>query len=195
MLGGGLRRPWIWGLKMICYGGDGIDEIPGPQGWKRWKRLVLVGWWAGNIVAAVGGWQNRLVRARRIRIASSPTGGKKDEGVGSAGVTGKVGVGASSTTTGKVGAELAREEKRVHASLNIRRKFFHALAVLMFVPGIAIDVCIFSIFHFFSLSLPVHCSCCLLPYNYSQHSLHWRFLWRSLYSPSLNTHVISLFTQ
>lgn len=28
----------------------------------------------------------------------------------------------------------------MHASLNMRRKFFHALAVLMFVPGIAVDV-------------------------------------------------------
>lgn len=40
----------------------------------------------------------------------------------------------------KVGIEMAREEKRVHASLNMRRKFFHALAVVMFVPGIAVDV-------------------------------------------------------
>ena len=40
----------------------------------------------------------------------------------------------------KVGAEQAREDKRVHASLNMRRKFFHALAVMMFVPGIAVDV-------------------------------------------------------
>ncbi|GAA5954161.1 hypothetical protein JCM21900_006948 [Sporobolomyces salmonicolor] len=40
---------------------------------------------------------------------------------------------------GRVGAESARQEKAVHASLNMRRKFFHALAVLMFIPGIAID--------------------------------------------------------
>lgn len=40
----------------------------------------------------------------------------------------------------RFGAENAREEKAVHASLNLRRKFFHALAVLMFVPGIAVDV-------------------------------------------------------
>ncbi|GAA5882008.1 hypothetical protein JCM3774_003239 [Rhodotorula dairenensis] len=39
----------------------------------------------------------------------------------------------------RFGAEHAREEKAVHASLNLRRKFFHALAALMFVPGIAID--------------------------------------------------------
>ncbi|GAA6024759.1 hypothetical protein JCM10207_008888 [Rhodosporidiobolus poonsookiae] len=38
-----------------------------------------------------------------------------------------------------VGAEHARADKAVHASLNMRRKFFHALAVLMFVPGIAVD--------------------------------------------------------
>jgi len=28
-------------------------------------------------------------------------------------------------------------------SLNARRKFFHALAVVMFVPGVAFDVCAF----------------------------------------------------
>ncbi|GAA5821323.1 hypothetical protein JCM10212_006779 [Sporobolomyces blumeae] len=40
---------------------------------------------------------------------------------------------------GRVGAESATHTKAVHASLNMRRKFFHALAVVMFVPGIAID--------------------------------------------------------
>ncbi|GAA6044123.1 hypothetical protein JCM8097_004718 [Rhodosporidiobolus ruineniae] len=39
----------------------------------------------------------------------------------------------------RVGAETARVEKASHASLNMRRKFFHALAVVMFVPGIAVD--------------------------------------------------------
>jgi hypothetical protein len=33
-----------------------------------------------------------------------------------------------------------KDEKRMHVSLNSRRKFFHALAVIMFIPGIAIDV-------------------------------------------------------
>jgi hypothetical protein len=28
-------------------------------------------------------------------------------------------------------------------SLNARRKFFHALAVVMFIPGVAFDVCVF----------------------------------------------------
>lgn len=51
---------------------------------------------------------------------------------------------------GGVGAEEAREERRVHVSLNMRRKFFHALAVVMFVPGVAVDV---SSVHFSCLSL------------------------------------------
>lgn len=38
------------------------------------------------------------------------------------------------------GVEGIREERKVHASLNMRRKFFHALAVTMFIPGIAVDV-------------------------------------------------------
>lgn len=67
---------------------------------------------------------------------SSAGGEKKIVGGGSGGLTMQGG--------NKVGAELAREEKRVHASLNMRRKFFHALAVLMFVPGIAVDVSFLS---------------------------------------------------
>jgi uncharacterized membrane protein YgdD (TMEM256/DUF423 family) len=46
-----------------------------------------------------------------------------------------VGNAASSTETGTVALK-----KAAHLSLNARRKFFHALAVLLFVPGIALDV-------------------------------------------------------
>lgn len=127
MLGGGLRRPWTWAVTLVFYGGDGVPSLVPIHGWQRWKRLVLVAYWAGTIVVAVGGWQTRLVRARRIRMrngASKGSGSEMSKGKESA----------------KVGAEQAREDKRVHASLNMRRKFFHALAVMMFVPGIAVDV-------------------------------------------------------
>ena len=38
----------------------------------------------------------------------------------------------------------AADQKMPILSVNSRRKFFHALAVVMFVPGIAIDVSVMS---------------------------------------------------
>lgn len=143
MLGGGLTRPWLWALEFVFYGEDGVVRL-GPQdvkGWLAWRRPALVAYWAGTIVVAVGGWQTRLVRARRIRMKSN--GGvllnNKKGGPDAMLVT--------STEDVKVRVESAREEKRVHASLNMRRKFFHALAVTMFVPGIIVDVGNFLLAH------------------------------------------------
>lgn len=167
MLGGNLLRPWTWAASFVVSGTDHSFLSSSPlapttvTGWKRWKRLVLVAYWVGTIVVAVGGWQTRLVRARRIRMRKGEAGtlsspsialksvGKKTSntlGLGGLGLSmgGGGGEGKKDSSTlvgiGKVGAEDAREEKRVHASLNMRRKFFHALAVTMFLPGIAIDV-------------------------------------------------------
>jgi hypothetical protein len=39
----------------------------------------------------------------------------------------------------------------MHVALDLRRKFFHALAVLMFVPAIAIDVSLSRLFWLLSL--------------------------------------------
>ncbi|KAK4058304.1 dolichol kinase [Microbotryomycetes sp. JL221] len=134
-LGRGLRRPWLWALQLTFYGGDGVVvKLPGAKGWQRWKRIWLVTYWAATIVLAIAGWQTRLVRARRIRIKNSltnTTSGTAEEK--------KKLSGQPEFTGPKYGVEHAREEKRVHASLNMRRKFFHALAVAMFVPGIAVD--------------------------------------------------------
>ncbi|KAK4050086.1 dolichol kinase [Microbotryomycetes sp. JL201] len=134
-LGRGLRRPWLWALRLTYYGGDGVVvKIPNAKGWQRWKRIWLVAYWGATIVAAIAGWQTRLVRARRIRIKNgSSASDKKKSSI--AQTTNDMLV----RNSARVGAENAREEKRVHASLNMRRKFFHALAVAMFVPGIAID--------------------------------------------------------
>lgn len=136
---------------------------------RGWRRLALVGYWGTTISSAIGGWQTHLVRARRIRMrtlrtetASAKATDSKDTSPAptdsgsnrqSAAAAGKRFIGrgidavqAARANVGgvqqpplRVGAEHAREEKAVHASLNLRRKFFHALAALMFVPGIAID--------------------------------------------------------
>ncbi|KAM0788224.1 hypothetical protein ACM66B_001379 [Microbotryomycetes sp. NB124-2] len=144
-LGRGLRRPWIWALQLTYFGGDGVVvKVPGARGWQRWKRIWLVAYWGATISVAIAGWQTRLVRARRIRIkngSSSSSGGGGGGGALDKKKMSSTGHQQSDMMHGttKVGVENAREEKRVHASLNMRRKFFHALAVAMFVPGIAID--------------------------------------------------------
>lgn len=124
--GGGLRRPWLWALSFFLSGGDGVTPAEGY----RWKRLFLGLYWVGVLVVAVGGWQTKFVRARRIRMKNA--GGPGCATTSSVSKPGKAGP--------KVAAELAREEKSFHASLNMRRKFFHALAVALFAPGIAVDV-------------------------------------------------------
>lgn len=120
MLGGShIRKPWSWALRYTFYGGDAINGMHGQfRGWPRWRRFTLASYWLGTITLAVGGWQTRLVRARRLKPAA----------------------GHAASATSKTGIEGLREEKRVHVRLDLRRKFFHALAVVMFLPGIALDV-------------------------------------------------------
>jgi hypothetical protein len=78
-----------------------------------WRRAALAAYWLACVAGAVGGWTHRLVlRARRLRGLA--------EGAGERGARG--------------------EDRRSAVRRDLRRKFFHALAVVMFVPGIAIDV-------------------------------------------------------
>jgi hypothetical protein len=94
-----------------------------------------------GISGAVGGATTGGMKLLGIRSARRGSGDDPNQTGGGGPSSG----GASeSIPMGRVGAESARETKAVHASLNMRRKFFHALAVLMFVPGIAIDVSPFS---------------------------------------------------
>lgn len=46
----------------------------------------------------------------------------------------------SNTVCDCVCAECRADKRMPTLSLNSRRKFFHGLAVVMFIPGIAIDV-------------------------------------------------------
>lgn len=126
MLIGGITRPWSWAVNFIVYPTGNSEK---ETWWNRWKRLILVTYWGGTITFAIAGWTTRFVRARRIRMKKS-AGGE---------VSGKVS-GVEGEECRGVAMEGMREEKKVHASLNMRRKFFHALAVIMFIPGIAIDV-------------------------------------------------------
>ncbi|GAA5975779.1 hypothetical protein JCM10908_005278 [Rhodotorula pacifica] len=152
-IGDGQSEPW-WSPRRTSRG---------------WRRIVLVGYWGATISSAIGGWQTHLVRARRIRMRTSRSDPANSRGSDSKDVSpapsdhlasrqgataagkrlivrgidavqaARANVGGAQQPQLRFGAEHAREEKAVHASLNLRRKFFHALAALMFVPGIAID--------------------------------------------------------
>lgn len=140
----GRRDPWIWTAQFIVRG----------RAW--WSRPVLISYWLLLIAASVVSWQAVVVSAKRIRVArSNPKPATEDvvEAVPAAPASGNmrataagvvrtlgglgssVGNAASATETGTVALK-----KAAHLSLNARRKFFHALAVLLFVPGIALDV-------------------------------------------------------
>ena len=165
-----LLQPWRWGLEFIFYASSLVDD-----GRASWKRIVLVLYWAGTISVAVGGWTTRFVRARRIRMKksliagnspslnpstttcslldSSHSGTKHALATATSVDLGSGGIKVISEGVTNFGVEGIREERRVHASLNMRRKFFHALAVMMFIPGIVVDVRSFLISHISSLTI------------------------------------------
>lgn len=125
-LQGGLLSGWSWAARFIFLGADGVNGMHGEfSGWKRWTRLALSIYWLASLFFAVGGWQRRLARTRRLRIAqaTAASGSSLDKDV-------------SNQTS------VPRDERRSyhqHVSVDLRRKFFHAMVVIVFVPGIAFD--------------------------------------------------------
>ncbi|GAA5892804.1 hypothetical protein JCM5296_006011 [Sporobolomyces johnsonii] len=115
-------------------------EVDKPAGGVKGKKDASGG-------SGAGGPKKLLGMGMPMGMGMSLAGGHGASGAGAATRTGDGGSGGSASPSaseqapvlGRVGAESARQEKAVHASLNMRRKFFHALAVLMFIPGIAID--------------------------------------------------------
>lgn len=137
------RNPWLWAVNWLLAG-------------KRfWVRPLLLVYWSILVSISIWGWNRRLARVRRSRRlhasplpgTSNPTQSANASEVESSNVpTAKA---SGVTTTGlsvmSQANELAAElldaaDKRVPVlTLNARRKFFHGLAVMMFLPGIAID--------------------------------------------------------
>jgi dolichol kinase len=86
------------------------------EGPRAWTRPALLAYWAGLGSLSVAGWNRQLARSRRTlrpRLTS----------------------GAAAAAAGEVAAETLPT-----LGVNGRRKFFHVLAVVMFVPGIGADV-------------------------------------------------------
>ncbi|KAF8896215.1 hypothetical protein BD779DRAFT_1608537 [Infundibulicybe gibba] len=126
----GKRDPWLWALFYII------------EGKNRWSRPVLLAYWALLGSLSVAGWNRQLARSRRYRSRNPTT---------DTSTTSTLGITFSnlpnlpnlpnSANVSLVATDLldAADKHVPTLGLNARRKFFHALAVVMFIPGVALD--------------------------------------------------------
>lgn len=106
------------------------------RGTTWWARPALIGYWATLASISVAGWTRQLSRARKHRswMASTTVNGQP-----------KMAVIAPTPSAGARQRNVATQvmdgvdHRLPTLSVNARRKFFHALAVVMFVPGILMD--------------------------------------------------------
>ncbi|KAF9453468.1 hypothetical protein P691DRAFT_792535 [Macrolepiota fuliginosa MF-IS2] len=152
----GNRDPWLWVLYRIL------------EGRKNWHRPALLAYWGLLGCLSVAGWNRQLARSRKLRprsVTSEYTLGSMSQDFG----TSQTSEGMNSTTqslqssAGALGMtfpnlpnlpSLPNGVKVAHVAtdlldaankhvptlkLNARRKFFHGLAVIMFIPGVAVD--------------------------------------------------------
>lgn len=121
------------------------------EGKRWWTRPVLMAYWGLLAIISVAGWSRQLVRARRHRRYDPPVPPSRSERNAAQNSSTIAQNGGSNTSTAALanGADNtsgfaqmmdAADQRLPTFSVNARRKFFHALAVVMFVPGIAIDV-------------------------------------------------------
>lgn len=206
----GRRNPWMWTLHFVIKG----------KYW--WSRPLLVGYWLALVSGSIAGWQATVVSGKRIRLrpgnsstvtqsvnsarlaAAPPYSANEPLETTSGKVMSKVGLRAGDgSAMGPNGAAAPNPnshlalKKAAHLSLNARRKFFHALAVLLFAPGIALDVsrCLtistlahsltYSLTHSLTHSPSVHSS---------PHSRTWPSAWPFPSSSWLNTRAITPYT-
>ncbi|KAJ7242777.1 hypothetical protein B0H12DRAFT_844516, partial [Mycena haematopus] len=146
-LGG--RDPWVWVLRWVL---------------SRRRRVALLGYWGALGSVSVAGWTRQLVRSRRAAGMGAAAGVGLGSGMGGlgSGMGGMMGVSMGGMMAGMgmgPGAAASNGSNDAPATptsalfaasgefldraptlgLNARRKFFHALVVVMFVPGIAFD--------------------------------------------------------
>jgi dolichol kinase len=148
----GNRDPWLWVIFWIL------------EGKRKWSRPLLLAYWALLGSISVAGWNRQLARSRRYRPRNTATGTGENVIVpvpeepasfeSSGSLVGGInfpnlidnlphlpnipnGANVSLRATDILDAA----DKHVPTlGLNARRKFFHALAVAMFLPGVAFDV-------------------------------------------------------
>jgi hypothetical protein len=139
----GKRDPWVWAVLWLL------------EGRKSWSRTAFLAYWGLLGSISVAGWNRQLARARRYRHLTNSNGaGVVVPGVPLLDMATEPPAPASPTVNGvnvtnvnvdrlaNAATELLdAADKRVPTlGRNARRKYFHALAVVMLVPGIAFDV-------------------------------------------------------
>ncbi|KAJ9124154.1 hypothetical protein QFC22_000951 [Naganishia vaughanmartiniae] len=135
----GWRDPWVWVALWLTEG----------RHW--WSRPILIAYWGVLAAISVGGWTRQLNRARKRRAWSEVTNANGHSKISIHNSTAQAALGTrqdprkSGAVTdpgfGQVATQMmdAANQKLPVLSINARRKFFHALATVMFIPGIAID--------------------------------------------------------
>ncbi|WVR05441.1 hypothetical protein IAU60_002457 [Kwoniella sp. DSM 27419] len=123
------RNPWVW---VVCWLLEGKHS---------WTRLALISYWGALAAISVAGWNRQLSRARRHRRYVVPgTSANRGESSPAPGHASPYPGGATDGLSGVASQMMDAADQRMPTlSVNARRKFFHALAVVMFVPGIAVD--------------------------------------------------------
>lgn len=150
--------PWFWVLNRI------------PEGKKKWHRPALLVYWGLLGCLSVAGWNRQLARSRKLRprtitaeyVMSAPISQDSNmsqtseipnsavqslqSSASALGVTFPNLPGLPNLPNGVNVANVATDlldaaDKHVPTlKVNARRKFFHGLAVVMFIPGVANDV-------------------------------------------------------
>jgi dolichol kinase len=131
----GNRDPWLWAIFWIL------------EGRKKWSRPLLLSYWILLGSISVAGWNRQLARSRRYRRRDSLTVDSTNipptDPSNPPPISGTLGLTFPNLPNLPNGATdlLDAADKHVPTlGLNARRKFFHALAVVMFLPGVAFDV-------------------------------------------------------
>lgn len=140
----GRRDPWIWAIFWVL------------EGRKKWIRPLLLAYWALLGSISVAGWNRQLSRSRKYRprntsiqvgenivVPVAATQSQRGtEGVPQAPMSAGLGISFPNLPNGtQVATDLldAADKHVPTLGVNARRKFFHGLAVAMFLPGVAID--------------------------------------------------------
>lgn len=130
----GRRNPWLWTMHFVLEG----------EHW--WSRPLLIAYWLALVSISISGWQATNLSGRRIRIrpAGASVNGQQitiEKESNDAQLKKMKGITthSSNTDASLPNGSLGFAKKAAYLSLNARRKFFHALAVLLFTPGIAYD--------------------------------------------------------
>ncbi|GHJ88536.1 hypothetical protein NliqN6_4938 [Naganishia liquefaciens] len=135
----GWRDPWAWVAFWLF------------EGRRWWTRPVLIAYWGLLAAISVAGWTRQLSRARKRKAWSAVTNSNGHSKISVQSSAVQAGLShsqihpkaahATEPGFGHVATQMmdAANQKLPVLSINARRKFFHALATAMFVPGIIID--------------------------------------------------------